>query len=136
MCTTDPRRWPMAERAAVEKRVTQVDKVDEKLIERAVRELREIVIGGGVELIVRVGEKKLLAEAAVDAGWSAEELRTKIPRLQKRHPGGRPKEPALRVFLARAARTIENVQVADLRKGLDAISPAERRHLRSQIGAL
>ena len=83
-----------------------------------------------------VNEKKLLAEAAVDAGWSAEELRTKIPRLQKRHPGGRPKEPGLRVFLARAARTIVNIEVPQLRRGLDEIGAAERRHLRSQINAM
>lgn len=75
------------------------------------------------------GEKKVLARAAADAGWSVDELRRERERLQQPHPGGRPPAPRLRQAVSRAARALAPVPADDLRAGLEEIAAPEVRRL-------
>ena len=80
-------------------------------------------------------DKKLLAEAAVDARWTAEELRRKVRGIQRPHLGGRPTEPAARVLIRALDRTLGGVDFARLRGEADAIEAAEARRLLGRVNA-
>lgn len=73
-------------------------------------------------------EKKVLAEAALEAEWSATELRQKVKTLQQPHPGGRAPEPQLAVLLGRMERLVDGADGRIL-ADLDRLAPAEVRRL-------
>jgi hypothetical protein len=78
-------------------------------------------------------EKRVLAESAVEAGWSARDLRRKVAELQPRHPGGRPRRPGVSLFVERLDRLVEGFDASAAAREVGQLSPADRRHLLARI---
>lgn len=81
-------------------------------------------------------EKKVLAEAAVEAHWTAEELGKKVRRIHKTHAGGRSRQPGVRLFVERASRAVEGVDTATLHAGFEQVNAVERRRLLARVNAM
>ncbi len=80
-------------------------------------------------------EKKLLAEAAVDSGWSAEELKKKVRSVQGKHGGGRPAQPALVVLVRQLDRLLAKAKPALYRAQLPQIEASSARRLLGRVNA-
>lgn len=81
------------------------------------------------------GEKKVLGQAAVDAGWTARELRQKVRLVKRPHRGGRPAQPLLRLFIARMDRQLKEADVGVFRSELSVIGESEARRLLARVNA-
>jgi hypothetical protein len=81
-------------------------------------------------------EKKQLAERAVDEGWTADELRRRVRKIHKPHPGGAPRMPAVCRLVTRASRLFEGTPPGDLKVDLDRVPAAECRRMLARVSAL
>jgi hypothetical protein len=79
-------------------------------------------------------QKRELAEAAIAEGWTVSQLRRQVKRLHRPHAGGRPREPAIRRLVTRLEAAFEDLPQGDA--GIDALSPADRRHLLGRVNSL
>ena len=79
------------------------------------------------------GEKRVLAVAAVDANWSAERLRTRLRKLQKKHKGGRPREPPIALLVARVERALDRELLARRRELSDGVDHATAKALLGRV---
>ena len=79
--------------------------------------------------IASLAEKRVLAEAAIEAKWSYEKLRARVVRIQKPHAGGRPGEPAARVLVRRLEPLLEGAARDALANEPARLSPEEARSL-------
>lgn len=81
-------------------------------------------------------EKKRLALAAVEEGWTAGELQRQVRRAQDPHPGGRPPGPEIRRVVNRAYDVLQGIKIADLQSGLAALDAAEAQELLTRVNAM
>src|SRR5207247_1700085 len=87
--------------------------------------------------VKNVAQKKLLAESAIAGGWTAEELRAEVARLQKPHAGGRPPSPPLHILIERAAKLFHpDGLLSMIHENADQISPSEQRRLLAKAQAI
>ena len=82
-------------------------------------------------------EKKLLAESAVEERWTVVQLRDRVRRLKKPHPGGRRPRPPLAILVEATLRLYDKELLKTaLYEDLDAIAPAEARRLLTGVVGL
>ena len=80
-----------------------------------------------------VEEKKLLAETAAESGWTVEDLRTRVGKLQKRHRGGRRARPPVALLVARIGRSFDEQMLARRRESIDSLEQGEVKKLLGTI---
>jgi hypothetical protein len=81
-------------------------------------------------------EKKLLALAAVDEKWTAEDLQKRVRRIERPHPGGRSRAPVVRVIVSRASSVLVGVTPSSLREGIEQLTKSEAKKLLSRVNEM
>lgn len=75
------------------------------------------------------GEKRLLAEAALGARWTVADLRKKVRRVKRPQPGGRRREPEVRVLVRRLDRLLAGATTARGAEAAAELGAVEARRL-------
>lgn len=107
-----------------------------RLLPRAVATAIPVSIHRALLPVRDVAEKRQLAASAAEGRWTYEQLRTRVAKVQRKHAGGRPREPAVRVLLRRLGAQIAGTSPEALREEVRGLEPAEARRLLGEVERL
>lgn len=80
-------------------------------------------------------EKKQLAEKSAEVGWTSDELRKQLRRVQRPHAGGRPARPAVSLLVDRVDRVLVGASASEIKVELGELDQPEVRRLIGRVNA-